>query len=138
MERETLHCRPEIQLVAFGVAGEALIDLPIKLDGEVGVGSRRTAEDGTGAAKLRTSPPGRSKADQLQYLVHGDELTKLAVVDAGHEGLKRRGGYVASGLGGSGGFFARWARYDLPRIFSRMAPSTTRSRKAIASGGSPR
>jgi hypothetical protein len=33
---------------------------------------------------------------------------------------------------------ARWARYDLPRIFSRMAPSTTRSRKAIAKGGSPR
>ena len=107
MERETLHCRPEIQLIALGVAGEALIDLPIKLDGEVGVGSRWAVEDGTRAAKLGTFPPGRSEADQLQYLGHGDELTKLTIVDAGHEGLKRRGGYVASGLGGSGGFLAR-------------------------------
>src|ERR1700722_7559276 len=41
----------------------------------------------------------------------------------------------------AGGFVAlaaRCARYDLPLIFTMIAPSTTRSRKAIASGGSPR
>ena len=32
----------------------------------------------------------------------------------------------------------RWARYDLPLIFTMIAPSTIRSRNAIASGGSPR
>lgn len=138
MERETLHCRPEIQGIALGMAGEAVIDLPIKLDGEVRVGSRRTAGDWTGAAKLGSSPPGRPKADQLQHLGHGDPLTKLAVVDARHKGLGGWRVYVASGFGGSDAFLARWTRYDLPRIFRRMAPSTTRSRKAIASGGSPK
>src|SRR5439155_26954097 len=33
---------------------------------------------------------------------------------------------------------ARWARYDLPWIFRMIAPSTIRSKNAIASGGSPR
>ena len=33
---------------------------------------------------------------------------------------------------------ARCARYDLPLIFTMIAPSTIRSRNAIASGGSPR
>ena len=33
---------------------------------------------------------------------------------------------------------ARWARYDLPLIFTMIAPSTIRSRNAIASGGSLR
>src|SRR4051812_1248660 len=34
--------------------------------------------------------------------------------------------------------WARCARYDLPLIFTMIAPSTIRSRNAIASGGSPR
>lgn len=87
MEGETLHCCPEIEGIAMRMTGEALIDLPIKLDGEVGVGSRRAAGDRTGAAKLGTFPPGRSEADPFQDLGHGDELAKLAIVDAGHEGL---------------------------------------------------
>src|ERR1051326_5484188 len=33
---------------------------------------------------------------------------------------------------------ARCARYDLPLIFRMAAPSTIRSRNAMASGGSPR
>ena len=33
---------------------------------------------------------------------------------------------------------ARCARYDLPAIFRMIAPSTIRSKSAIASGGSPR
>jgi hypothetical protein len=45
---------------------------------------------------------------------------------------------VGSEAGPAVGFLTRWARYDLPRIFSRMAPSTIRSKKAMASGGSPR
>ncbi len=40
----------------------------------------------------------------------------------------------AVGLAG----LARCARYDFPLIFRMMAPSTTRSRNAVASGGSPR
>lgn len=87
MEGETLHGCPKIKGIAMRMAGEALIDLPIKLDGEVGGGSRRAAGDWTGAAKLGTFPPGRSEADQFQHLGHGDEVAKLAIVDAGHEGL---------------------------------------------------
>ena len=138
MERETLYCRPKIEDIALGMASEAVIDLAINLDGEVRVGTRRTAGDWTGAAKLGTSLPGRPKAYQFQHLGHGDPLAKLAVVDAWHKGLGGWRGYVASGFGGSGAFLARWTRYDLPRILRRMAPSTTRSKKAIASGGSPR
>ena len=33
---------------------------------------------------------------------------------------------------------ARWARYDLPLILRMIAPSTIRSKNAIANGGSPR
>jgi hypothetical protein len=87
MEGETLHGCPKIKGIAMRMAGEALIDLPIKLDGEVGGGGRRAARDRTGAAKLGTFPPNRSEAEQLQDLGHGDELAKLAIVDAGHEGL---------------------------------------------------
>lgn len=85
VEGETLHGCPKIKGIALAVAGEALIDLPIKLDGEVEGGSRRAAGDRTGAAKLGTSPPGRLEADPFQDLGHGDESAKLAIVDAGHE-----------------------------------------------------
>jgi hypothetical protein len=39
MERETLHGRPEIKGITLGMAGEALIGLPIEFDREVWVGS---------------------------------------------------------------------------------------------------
>src|SRR5262249_14872376 len=58
---------------------------------------------------------------------------------------------ASAGLGGSrwpsapdgfplldGNACARCARYDLPLIFTMIAPSTSRSRIAIASGASPR
>ena len=121
------------------MASEAVIDLAINLDGEVRIGRQRTAGDWTRAAKLGTSlPRSPRKPISSNTSSHGDPLAKLAVVDAWHKGLGGWRGYVASGFGGSGAFLARWTRYDLPRILRRMAPSTTRSKKAIASGGSPR
>jgi len=86
--------------------------------------------------EVEAAPPSRAEADQAQHLGHGDSPAKLLVIDARHEASAE--GYVLSGLGGLGTFLARWARYDLPRIFRRMAPSTTRSRKAMARGGSPK
>ena len=52
MKGETLHRGPEIQGIALGMAGEAAIDLPVKMDREVSVGSRRAVGDRTGATKL--------------------------------------------------------------------------------------
>ena len=129
--------RPEIQCVAAGSAREAVIDLPGKMDGEGSLGSGSTAGNRARTAKLRTMPRSRLEADQVQDLAHRNLLSKLVIVDARHES-SGRGLYAASDLEAAGGFLTRWARYDLPRIFSRMAPSTTRSKKAIANGGSPR
>ena len=52
---------------------------------------------------------------------------------AGEFGDVQVAGFVVALAG-----LARWARYDFPLIFSMMDPSTTRSRNAVASGGSPR
>jgi hypothetical protein len=124
--------RPEVQGIALATAGETAVGLPIKMHGEGAGRGRAAAGNRAWAAKLRTTPPGRREADQVQDLPHPDLPPKLVVVDAWH------GSYAASALAAAGGFLARWARYDLPRIFRRMAPSTIRSRKAIAKGGSPR
>jgi hypothetical protein len=88
MKGETLHRGPEIQGIALGMAGEAAIDLPVKMDREVSVGSRRAVGDRTGATKLGASPPGRAKPNPLQHLGHGDSLAKPAIVDTRHKGLR--------------------------------------------------
>jgi hypothetical protein len=88
MKGETLHRGPEIQGIALGMAGEAAIDLPVKMDREVSVGSRRAVGDRTGTTKLGASPPGRAKPNPLQHLGHGDSLAKLAIVDTRHKGLR--------------------------------------------------
>ncbi len=49
-------CRPEIQYVATGMASEAVIDLPGKMDGERVVRSGAAGGDGAWAAKLRAVP----------------------------------------------------------------------------------
>ena len=84
MQGQAADGRPEIQCVAVGVAGEALIDLPGKMDGEGAVGSGVAARDRARAAKLRTMPPGRLEADQVQDLTHRDLPPKLVIVDARH------------------------------------------------------
>jgi len=124
--------RPEIEGIAMGVASEAVIDLTGEMDREGSAGRAATAGDRAAAAKLRIVLPGRLEADPVQDLAHADLAAQLVVVDARHDSQ------AASGLAAAGGFLARWARYDLPRIFSGIAPSTMRSRKAIARGGSPR
>ena len=107
VEGKTMDSRPEVQGITVRMAGEAVIDLPIQMDGEVSAGCWRTARDGTDAAKLGTPSARHWKPDQFQHLGHGDPLAKLAVVDACHKGLKRRDGYVVSGFGGSDAFLAR-------------------------------
>ena len=97
---------PEIQWVAVGSAGEAVIDLPGKMDGEGTVGSGATTGDWARTAKLRTVPRSRLEADQVQDLTHRNLLSKLVIVDARHE---RSGStlYAASDFEVTGGFFAR-------------------------------
>ena len=131
MQRQAAHCCPQVQCIAVAVADEAAIDLPVEMNREGLARSTTTGGDRAWAAKLRIMPRGRLEADQVQDLAHRDLPPKFAIVDARH------GSYAASALA-AGGFLARWARYDLPRIFRRIAPSTMRSRKAIAKGGSPR
>lgn len=116
----------------MGIAGETAINLPSKIHGEATTRGGAAAEDGARAAELIVAPRSRPEADQVQDLTHRELLPKLLIINARH------GGYAASVLAAEDGFFARWARYDLPQIFKGIAPSTTRSRKAIARGGSPR
>ena len=52
----------------MGAAGEAVIDLPGKMDGEGAVGSGAAAGDRAWAAKLRAVPRSRLEADQVQDL----------------------------------------------------------------------
>ena len=48
MEGEAADGRPEVQGIAVGVAGEAVIDLPVKMDGEAGRKRRGSRGSDTG------------------------------------------------------------------------------------------
>jgi hypothetical protein len=85
MQGEAVDGDPEIQAIAAGSAGEALIDLADKMDREGSDGSGAAARDRTGAAKLGTMPPRRLEADQVQDIVHRDLPPKLVIVDARHD-----------------------------------------------------
>ena len=84
---ESPYSRPKIQGIAVGAAREAVIDLLGEMDREGAAGSRATAGDGAWTTKLWASPPCRLKADQVQYLAHGNLPPKLVIVDARHDGL---------------------------------------------------
>ena len=90
MEWQAADGGPEVQGIAVGATGEAVVYLAGEMDREDPAGSRVTAGDGAGAAKLEAAPPDGLKADQVQDLGHRDLLANLMVVDARHEGLAGR------------------------------------------------
>ena len=79
--------RPEVEWIPVGATGEAVVDLPGKMDGEGPVGRGVAAGDRARATKLRTVLPGRMEAEQAKDSAHGDLSPKLAVADAAWQGL---------------------------------------------------
>ena len=117
---------------------EAAEGMTSEMDGEAAqrAGSQWIV-DGARTAELLAAAASGAVSEQFKDLLHGDGRSQSMVIDAGH-GPRHAGVYGAEGFGLASMRRARWARYDLPSSFNTMAPSTTRSRKAMASGGSPR
>ena len=77
---------PEVELIARGAAGEALVEVPRQIHGEAGGPDGRAVRERAGAAKLGTASPRRTKAEQFQDPTHGDLGAEGGVVDRRESG----------------------------------------------------
>lgn len=89
-ERKPVDGGPEVELIASGAAGEALVDVPLEIHGEVRGGAGRAVWQGAGAAELGTADPHRPEGEQFQDLAHGELGAEGRVVDRQEVG-KRHG-----------------------------------------------
>ena len=87
VQRKPANCHPKIQRISLGAAGKAPIDLASTMEGEDPRGLRAAGGNRARTAKLRSVPPSRLKADELEHVIHHDLLPKLTIVDAWHDGL---------------------------------------------------
>jgi hypothetical protein len=65
---------PEVQGIAVGVAGKAMVTLPHQMHRERMAGIGSAAGDGARATMLGTASPSGLKADQIQHFAHRDLL----------------------------------------------------------------
>jgi len=86
---EATHGGPEIQWIALGATGEAVIELAGEMNREASMRRGTAAGDWAEAAKLGTTPPNRLKTDQAEHLGHRHLLANLWVVNARHDDLTR-------------------------------------------------
>ena len=148
---------PQVELCSRRVATEAAEAMAAEMDREDPALRLVVTVDWAGAAQARTVAGCGHEAQQVQYLLDGDLAADLPQINFRHE-LRRRSllhwpeqrrGPGIHGVGwGSGlatlpsllgtGRLRRAARYERPSIFSTIAPSTRRSRMAMAKGASPR
>ena len=81
---------PEVELIAPGAAGEALVEVSLDIHGEAGWPDGRAVRQGAGSAELGTADPHRPEGEQFQDLAHGDLGAEGRVVDRQEVG-KRHG-----------------------------------------------
>lgn len=124
----------------MSAAAKAAKDPAREVDGEAAlIIGPQWIMDRTWAAKLVSRATRWLVLQQVEYLFHRDRGAQGLIIDAGHGGRDRlRVCQLGEDEDLPSTRLARWARYDLPSSFMTMAPSTTRSRNAIASGGSPK
>jgi hypothetical protein len=72
---------PEVELIASGAAGEALVGVPLRIHGEAGWPDGRAGGQRAGAAELGTASPRRTEGEQFQDPTHGDLGAEGRVVD---------------------------------------------------------
>ena len=148
---------PQVELRSRRVATEATVAMAAEMDGEDPALHVAVAMDRARATQARTTAGRGHEAQQVQHLLDGDLAADLPRLIPGMSYAEawraivpeqRRGpGIHGVGLGScfatlpslSGtGRLRRAARYERPSIFSTIAPSTRRSRMAMAKGASPR
>ena len=142
MEGEAAELNPEIELVPRPSTAEALKEIEADVNREArlfncaDVGRTERA----GPAPLRATLDDGLIAEEFQHAADSDLAADDRVVELAHDLRLLVLRLLAAACGPLAAAFcsARWARYDLPLKRWMIAPSTTRSSKAIARGGSPR
>jgi hypothetical protein len=86
VQRQVVHARPQVQLIAPGSAHEATKGVFLHVGRERTTAGRMRTVDRTRPAKLVASPPHRGKLQQFQNASQGDGVANRTVVKARHVG----------------------------------------------------
>ena len=80
-ERKPVDGGPEVELIASGAAGEALVDVPLEIHGESRDGAGRAVRQWAGTAELGAAGPRGTEVQQFQDPSHRDLGADGRVID---------------------------------------------------------